>query len=341
MNELWMKFPEDILGGIHLSKAEAHAFESIFSSISGSPWSEALRRLRFKPTAPETRLVRWHRNTPYFNWSCMTHTVSGGAARPVKHENGYKILISYRFRDIQALLASHWKAERFIRENGPADFAESIALGLALQALILRLGSGAYLAKWLADPGKAPAKHRATLQKIHSVQMRRTQMSHIWQEAFPSAGRENPSANLPEFFWSDSVPADIPPPQTQPAEANLSGPWKGTAVCAGRLAGLAVAAPPMPGPAELAALKQKYNAPLILVFRRARPETVALFPHIGAALFCEGGALSHACTVAREMGLPSITALGPDLYEAVKAGGMIWLEADAASGTVTRIRSSG
>ena len=186
-----------------------------------------------------------------------------------------------------------------------------------------------------AAPDIAPQQYRKTIRQIQAVQMRRTDMSHVWKEAFPaSAGETALPAGLPEFFWDDAAPVagnKAAPPRT---DTGKDGVWKGLSVCAGTVTGLAVAVPAVPEPAKLLALKEKYKAPLILVFRRARPETTELFPYADALVFTEGGVLSHACTVARERNIPSVTAVGPGFYELVKNGEKIWLSLDGSGATV-------
>jgi pyruvate,water dikinase len=340
MATLWLKFPDEVLFSSRFSDEDKRKLESIFSTADPqSPWSQALARLRFRAIEPDVRLIIWHRDAPYFNWSCLAGTVSGGAIQPVRAaDGGYDMQISYKRPYLWALLASQWKIARFSRPYAPKknDLAESIALGLVLQALILRLGAqAAQMPGWLAAPDVAPQQYRKTIRQIQAVQMRRTDMTSVWKEVFPTSSGENaPPEGLSEFFWDDAAPGPgnrAAQPQT---ETGKDGIWKGLSVCAGMVTGLAVAVPAVPEPAKLLALKEKYKAPLILVFRRARPETTELFPYADALVFAEGGVLSHACTVAREMSIPSVTAVGSGFYELVKNGEKIWLSLDGSGATV-------
>ena len=75
--------------------------------------------------------------------------------------------------------------------------------------------------------------------------------------------------------------------------------------------------------------------PLIAVFLRARPETTELFGQVVAVVYAEGGALSHACTVAREQGMPCVTGLGRPFFTLLSGrDGAVWLSVDGAAGTV-------
>jgi pyruvate,water dikinase len=339
MDTLWLKFPDEVLFSSRFSVAEKRRLEDIFSvSDSTSAWRQALDRIGLSQPGHD-RLIRWHRDAPYFNWSCMAQTVSGGAVHAVKKDGYYQMCVSYSPNDLWALLRSQWKIARFLKpkKEQNSDIAESIALGIALQALVLRLGSNVdKMASWLAAPDSAPKEYRKTLRQIQAVQMRRTEISHVWKEAFPGDhGPEGATESLSEFFWDDNVPVDEPVAAVERPVSD--GQWKGLSVCGGQVTGLAVAVPSAPDPAALAALKDAYNAPLILVFRRARPETTELFGHAAALLFAEGGVLSHACTVARERNIPAITGLGPGFFELIKAGEKVWLNIDGRAATVARI----
>lgn len=339
MATLWLKFPDEVLFSSRFSVAEKRRLEDVFSATDdASPWRQALDRIGLRQPDHD-RLIRWHRDAPYFNWSCMAQTVSGGAVHATKKDEHYQMCVSYKPGDLWALLRSQWKVARFLqpKKEPKSDLAESIALGVVLQALVLRLGSNVdKMAEWLAVPHAAPKEYRKTLRQIQAVQMRRTEMSHVWKDVFP--GDHSPGGdadNLSEFFWDDDVPVDEPVAAAKQPVSD--GQWRGLSVCGGQVTGLAIAVSSAPDPAALAALKDAYNAPLILVFRRARPETTELFGHAAALLFAEGGVLSHACTVARERNIPAITGLGPNFFELIKAGDKIWLNIDGRAATVARI----
>jgi phosphohistidine swiveling domain-containing protein len=200
-----------------------------------------------------------------------------------------------------------------------------------MQSLMIRLGSNAQqLPQWLVSPADAPGSYRKIVEDINDIQIRRTQMSYVWKEIFASPGEGDEAAAVaaPEFFWDDEAHG-----AAKPAAQNTSN-WKGLPVCAGKLAGLAVVMNSKTEIATLESLKKHYNAPLILVFRHARPQTVEYFGVASALVFCEGGVLSHACTVAREMNIPCITALGPDFFDFASSSEKLWLTLDGAAGTI-------
>jgi pyruvate,water dikinase len=328
MPTLWLKFPDDMPFPAQPSPEQKQRLEDIFSTTEeNSPWNQALRLLRLAPVAG--RLIYWHLDAPYFNWSAMAKVISGGAISTVKTEHGaFAFHVSYAPRHLFALLASQWKIARFERRPPTEDkIAESLALGLVLQSLLLRLGRDEkYLATWLAGSADIPPKYLATVKQIQAVQLQRTALSPAWQEIFPHRYGEAPQ-NLPAYFW------DIPPFMAAPektAPPAETGVWKGQSVCAGQVTGLAVVATDK---TDFAALKAQHKAPLILVFSRARPETTELFGHAAALVFAEGGILSHACTVARERNIPAVTGLGDDFFKQIQSINISWLAVDGGSGT--------
>ena len=83
---------------------------------------------------------------------------------------------------------------------------------------------------------------------------------------------------------------------------------------------------------ELKACEQ----PLVLVFPTARPDTVNYFELASAVVFGAGGALCHACTIAREQNLTCVTALGGAFIKAMEEAKQrdLWLNVNGASGEV-------
>lgn len=337
MTTLWLKFPDEVLTANRFRDVDKQKLEQIFSvQDEQSAWRQALTLLHLTPTDDTAKLITWYEDTPYFNWSVLLHIISGGTMQPVRTEEGkYTFTASYKMRDIWALLAVHWKIARFLKHSASdkPTLAESIALGIALQSLILRLGKDVeHMPAWLASPDKAPTQHRKTIQQIQSIQMQRTRMSRLWKEIFSASFQESEhTEDLPDFFWNDVVPVTTTPA----AQTHNEGHWKGMSVCAGTVTGLAVAMSATTTIESLLQLKTLYNAPLILVFRRARPETTEYFEHAAALLFAEGGVLSHACTVAREMNIPSLTALGSGFYDYLKNSKKLWLTINGSEATVS------
>jgi phosphoenolpyruvate synthase/pyruvate phosphate dikinase len=87
---------------------------------------------------------------------------------------------------------------------------------------------------------------------------------------------------------------------------------------------------------KLEDLHGRLGEPLVLLFAQARPETVELFPFASGLVFAEGGALSHACTVAREMNIPAVTAVGIGFLKQVEAAGegVVRVTIDGGTGRV-------
>ncbi|MFH1158088.1 MAG: PEP-utilizing enzyme [Pseudomonadota bacterium] len=342
MSTLWFKFPDEDLLFTRFSDAEKKRLEDIFSAADeNSPWNNALKLLKFSRT--EEKMLFWHHDVPYFNWSALVKIVSGGAIQSVKAKNGsYGFLVSYKIRDLWRLLTCQWKIVRFLQRPGTADIAESIALGLVLQALVMRFGRDErLLAGWLAGSIEVPKRYRKTVSQIQAVQMRRTRLSNVWRELFPDRPDSGSvQENMPGHFW-DAPPSGTARTKTSPASKTEHR--EGLSVCTGDVTGIAVPVTSNADAGGFPALKEKYKAPLVLVFRQARPETTEVFEHAGALLFAEGGILSHACTVARERNIPAVTALGGGFFsqisEAVQNGKTVWLSVEGGAGTVKVIRS--
>lgn len=321
---LWSRLPDDIPATAN----DRQILDDVFSAAPASRWRMALERAGLVHVEPHAPLIRWRGDTPYFNWSYMTQTVSAGAMEAVPQGSGHTTRMSYSLRHIAGLLKSQFAIARFLQkpDDGVDAIVQSLALGLALQSLMLRLGTDATsLAPWLANPDSAPARHRHVLQQMQQVQMRRTALSPAWKTLFPNAAQGG-DETAPEFYWEGQVP------DVRPTESSDATHWKGQPVSGGRITGLAVLPPH--DAATLAALRQQYNCPLMLVFRQARPQAVEHYAYAGAVLFAQGGVLSHACCVARETGLPAVTALGAGFYDALAARKQAWLRIDAATGDV-------
>jgi phosphoenolpyruvate synthase/pyruvate phosphate dikinase len=320
---LWLKFPDEALFYRQFDADEKKKLEDIFSTAgANSAWRKALVLLGVAPR--QEKLICWHKDVPYFNWCAMVRIISGGAATLIPTETGaYRFQLDYTLPRLWRMLAFQWKVARFMQKSAGTDkLAESLALGLALQSLILQLGSDAsHMATWLAQPDKAPAKYRRVLRRLQEVQMLRTGLTPAWKEIFPDKPETAAEVqNLPDHFW------DTPSENTQEKQSlSQTGAWKGLPVCPGLVTGIAVT--------DMKNIPVTNN-PLILVFRRARPETTELFHHAAALVFAEGGVLSHACTVARERNIPAVTGLGADFIDQLQSQEKIWLTVDGADGSV-------
>jgi phosphohistidine swiveling domain-containing protein len=221
-------------------------------------------------------------------------------------------------------MKGQWKITRFMNQrNLPDDkIAESLALGLCLQSLVMQLGSSAgRLAFWLAKPETTPSQFRRIVRQLQEVQVRRTGLSSAWNELFPKVHQaEAAPDNLPDFFW-DAPPVVAPSKPVVSAGSDV----KGLPASGGQAVGRAVT--DMKNiPAD--------GSPLILVFRQARPETVELFGHAAGLIFAEGGVLSHACTVARERNIPAVTGVGTGFIDDLKSRAGAWVSIDGDTGMV-------
>ncbi len=347
MSTLWLKFPDDASLPAHFTTEEQEAFSDIYDSADdNSVWNRAAALLGFSPaTVP---MLRWHKGLPYINWSRLVHMVSCGwiGVYPPT-AGGYAYQPINNFMKLPKLLSSQWKTERYIANTLAAPLpdtrdgklVESTALGLALQAILLRLPAHTPqdLANWLATPAAAPVTVRKTVAQVQAIQKRRTQLSPAWEELFPQRSDAHAPKNAPEFFW-DEPPVDAPVAEAIVADTSALQ-WQGLPVCPGGVTGAAILL--RSTAASLTALDPAEFP--ILVFPRARPETVELFEHASGLLFAEGGALSHACTVAREQGIPCVTGLGPDFLAALESrlkNGKVWLTLDGATGLVKLVLSA-
>lgn len=345
MAALWMKFPEEVLFANHFKEEEKAALEVVFSiENENSAWRKALDVLHLQSPEGAGNMLYWFEGAPYFNWSAYAYIVSGGMMQPVKDKDaGYKVISRSGFKSLWALLKTQWYISRFLaqKHEGLDPLVESLALGIALQASIMRLGEGQeHMAQWLSDIDKAPKQHHSVLKQIQSIQVRRTEISECWHEVFsPSQDDIHSRDDMPEFFWDDNVP-QLSKPKERASAAAQKSEWSGRSVFAGSMTGLAAAVRPNVSPEELKALKAEYNAPLILVFKNARPETVELFSYADAVIFGTGGVLCHACTIAREMQMPSVTALGTDIFDQIRnSPDKVWLQVDGQSGHVCLIEA--
>ena len=336
MNELWLKFPDDAAFTTIPSADGKRVLESVFDTADGqSPWRMALAMIGLP--AQTMRMIKWYRDAPYFNAAALAGAASAGALVPERiPDGGYRFSLRPGFTPFTALLRAQWRITRFRVRMGdvPDSLALSLALGILMQSHFVRMGAhAAHLADYLAMPDRAPANLRALVADMQALQMKRTALSPYWREVI-ALGVDSLSEDLPDYFWNE--PSAIPATSVDVSAAG-QGSCKGLPVCAGVVTGLAVAMDRNVTFDDLTALRGRYNAPLILVFRAARPQSVEFFPAAQALLFCEGGALSHACTVARDRNIPCVTALGADLWAQVSGDEKTWLAVDGAAGTAARL----
>lgn len=320
-NTLWVRFAEDAGLPQTLSTEERGRLERIFTPAGH--WGKAVRALGLNmDTAPQ---LRWVEGYPYSNWSSVVRMVGGGWIGLERQGEGYGYttgsplaFVTFLVRQFRLSLYLARTLKSPVPQEQDARIIESLALGIALLALTMRLPKHdpAQLAAWLADPAQAPA----AVKDIQALQLRRTALSEAWAVWFPARPEEE-SVQGPAQFWNE-------PPQSasEDDQPEAASSWKGIPVCPGLVTGRIVIM-------GRDAVLPETNDPLILVFPRARPETTEWFGRAAAVIYAEGGALSHACTLAREQGMPCVTAVGKGFLNQM-AGRNTWLKVDGASGAV-------
>jgi phosphohistidine swiveling domain-containing protein len=322
---LWQKVSDEVSLPGPLTGSEQRRLAGVFdASDPASPWRRALARFALSP-GPGA-LLRFVHGVPYFNATALSETLSHGTASPVPGPGGGVTFVSRRaLLPTLRLLRTQWKLEAFLGglpEPPPAGeeaVGESVAIGLAVQLLALRLPrrDDRELAGWLACPDSAPAALRATVRTLLEAQLRRTKLSPAWARLFEAGAARAEAPELPPYFWNEP-PAAAPAAQ-RPSPATR---WTGIPICAGTVEG-PVVLETEPGSG-------------VLVFAHARPGSVEQFSRASGLVFAEGGALAHACCVAREQGIPAVSGVGRGFLASVRArreaGETLVVELNGATG---------
>lgn len=339
---LWLRFAQDSSLPPRLDTAQQAKLEEVFAADNPqSPWNASLRRCGLNaPLCPEG-MLRWLQGAPYFNWSAMTQAVSAGSLVPVPDGTSFTYKENYRLSALFGMLKAQWRLSGYVQRQTDAAtplpgtqadrLTESLALGCAILGLTMRLPAKqqGLLQEGLADSTKVPAAFRGVFAQIKQLQGRRNILSSAWAQLFDQVQPSDWQPDgLPLLFWgevsevvnsaselqqAESTRATAPPASGE-ADAEQTV-WHGITV-AGQVAvtGRALL---VRSETDSAAVKAA-TEPLVLVFPLARPETVELFPYAVAVLYGEGGALCHACSIAREQNLPCITALGQDFMRVIR-----------------------
>lgn len=340
---LWLAFPEDSLSARRFDAAAQARLGRIFDAADpAAPWPRALGYLKMTPQPAGVEMLGWREGVPYINGSALCAIVTDGTAVAVRGaDGGYRFATPHKILHLPRVMALQWRVTRFVQDRlrnlaapDPDPIVESLTLGVAVQVLLMRLGGKLYqhMPAYLVQPERAPAVHRQTFRWLQALQLRRSALSPVWHRLFADT-RIDPLAPPPvPFFWGDDdrgPSISAPPEAVMPLAAGTV--FRGQAVSgAGAQADAAVMTPPYP------------DLPLpradrpIFVFRHARPETVAYFPQAAGIVFAHGGVLSHACVVAREMGLPCVTGLGDAFYTQIAActDAPVRLSIDGSNGEV-------
>ena len=334
---LWLAFPEDSLSGRRFdAPAQARLAQVFDVADAASPWRRALKILKMPPPPPDVDMIGWRAGVPYINGSALAMIITDGTAVAVPDPaRGYRFVTPRKLLSLPRVMGQQWRVTRFVQdrlrklsEPDRDPLVESLALGLAVQVLLMRLDAAAMMKmpQYLINPNAAPMMHRQTFSWLQELQMRRTALSPAWHQLFLDVPKTD-AASTPPFFWDDDAVM-----LTSPAapSADHGGIYHGQPVFAGRAHGFA----------EVITRAEDNPAPrgerAIFVFRHARPETTVYFSQAAAVVYAHGGVLSHACVVARDMGVPCVTGLGDEFYEHVTAPDKqpVMLSVDAASGNV-------
>lgn len=312
---IWVAFDEDAGLPEHLDDASWHRLKAVFAQAD-SPWSAALELLGLRwPGGDVVR--RTQEGAPQINASALTEMISAGCIEAVEAAQGVAYRSRTRLTRLPGLLKSQWRIDAYLAatlaREAPSEpgarLRESLALGLAMQALLLRLPAhdAARLAGWLAGSTAVPRGAAATLRSLQALQLRRTELSDAWA-GIASTQAQTMRAAGPEL--------------------TSNGPWQGLPVYPGRVSGCAWLV-------DLARPGAPPAAPYIAVFAQARPESVEHYAGAAALVFCQGGVLSHACVVAREQRIPTVTGVGRALITALRSTPEAWLCIDGSTGEVS------
>ncbi len=327
MPTLWLRFDEASTLPPVLDAAAKRKLEAVFDAAAPqSLWNRALAALGLPPV-PDVPMLRWAYDAPYINWTALVQMVSGGTLRTApREEGGFTYKENYRPSALWRLFRSQWRISRYVRDHTepglelPNDnetkLVESLALGCCVLALTMRIPSkeSRQLHEGLADTAKASPAFRMVYDQIKAVQARRNLLSPAWAVLFQHNTLRLQPSGLPTFFWDEPPKLAVNPPEPTSQDVVVTE-WRGIPVAGQAVTGKAIL---VRDEADIARLKASSER-LVLICPLARPETVELFPYAAAVLYGDGGALCHACSIAREQNLTCITGLGQDFIRAMQA----------------------
>lgn len=328
MDEVWIRFGEDSGIPERMNMESFKKLATLFDATNAhTMWHQALRVLGMDMLPPQSGIVKLSGDVPLVNWSYMTRVVSGGSVTLVATaEGGAKAVPRLNLLTLWRLFRTHWRVSQYLLPRLKIDaplpahddekIVESLALGLCLLSLTQRLkeANEVNLAAWLKTPETLSPVMRKTVEQIQAIQKRRTLLSPVWRNMFPS---------LPQEVTAH--------PAATPDQANGNTiRWKGIGVSGDAVSGKAMVFQSI---GDFHAYNHSHDK-IIAVFPRARPETVEVFSRVLAVLYGDGGTLSHACTVAREYNLPCITGLGQGFIADIALRQNIVLTIDPQNGVV-------
>ncbi|MBY0355707.1 MAG: hypothetical protein K2Q12_08280 [Rickettsiales bacterium] len=322
MPTLWHRFAEDSALPSRLDNRDKEILAAIFDPTDpNSIWSKALIMIGLPTEDVPDGLLCWHRDTPYINWNAMVDIVSGGSLFPEPKDEKFTYRYTYTLSTTWSMVKAHWHISRYVQNHLAADIplpddneaklVESLALGFCILALTMRIPS-TMLHGGLADTYSISKTFRSVIIQIKSLQHRRNQLSPAWTVLFQAKENEEAAGNIPEFFWNHP-PKEFPTPLAKDTilhtmKQRLSTQWHGIPITGEPITCRAFL---VRNKADEERVKAS-NERLVLIFPLARPDTTVLFSYAAAVLYAQGGALSHAASIAREQNLPSITGLGKE-----------------------------
>lgn len=346
MPVLWLRFTEDSSLPPVLDAQAQQQLAAIFDNANPqSLWRRALQKLGLQPDVAEP-MLNWYRDAPYINWSALVRLVSGDTLRTVAEGDGFTYRENYRLGALWRMTKAQWHISRYVQaqcepnlplpDTNDDKLCESLALGCCVLALTMRIPSKKteLLHEGMADTAKVPKAFQYVFAQIKALQQRRNLLSPAWAVLFQHNTLRHEPSDLPKFFW-DKPPVDtavgVAP---SVAEDRPQTSWRGIPVAGGAVTGRALLVENEAGIATARTSTER----LVLVFPLARPETVGLFPYAAAVLYGDGGALCHACSIAREQNLTCITGLGQGFIAALRAasssGAAVTLTVDPAARSV-------
>jgi phosphohistidine swiveling domain-containing protein len=322
-SDVWIPFSDDSLPDGYLDEQCLQKLETL--------WLSALRLLGYDTSSIGTNFFRQEDGRAYYNAGLLVSILTKDCLRMLAantEKPGKIIKAKGLIRTTFELIRLHWKLEKFLASSGAklglhySDDADSsralsLALGICQQALIMRLPKHTpeTLARWIMAPLAAPAMARPTIFRLLSIQEQRDALASAWKNFFQV---------------SSNVPTHSAPSHADEFSSVLSrerNSWKGLPVSPGITDG------------EYLVVSAQTTADIsmesILIFEKASPETVRLFAKAKGLVFVTGGVLSHACSVARERGIPCITGVGYGFLKELKRRQPKGLRINVEDGTVS------
>ncbi|MGE4233015.1 MAG: PEP-utilizing enzyme [Bacteriovoracia bacterium] len=304
-NTDFIAFDEEVSLSFPMNKQDKAKLNALFNENDyQSAWNKALRSLNFKDY-PKRSLLKWKDGTAFLNIRLLSEILSFGLSSKFSLRSWFKLLV-FHF-NLEARIDSILRSS--LPETNEDKIVESIVLALIIFSLTQRIKNrnASMFSEWMARPSVAPIFFRKDLNHIQNLQLRRTRLSSAWKEIFPDSNNNG---------------------ALEPTIESSQMEFIGVPVCYGSredtlIEGIPVIITASSLKSDVKAIREEIKnkpSPRILVFNQAIPETTEVFDLGEGLLFCIGGTLSHACTIARERNIVSLTNLGrPFFTQAAKA----------------------